>query len=171
MRTHGKIRRKARDYRALSNDPQAGPRPAMKDMPPALVLDTNVVLDWLVFHDASCAALAAALEAGRVRWVATATMRDELAAVLGRGGFERWQPDVDAVLARWDRHTQPADAAPPAPGWVCRDPDDQKFLDLAVHAGAAALLTRDRALLAFTRRAQAAGLWIGRPVDWPHAID
>jgi predicted nucleic acid-binding protein len=138
----------------------------MDDPLPALVLDTNVVLDWLVFRDASCAVLAAAIEAGRVRWLATPAMRDELAAVLARGGFERWSPDLDAVLAGWDRHVVPAEPAPPAPGWACSDPDDQKFLDLAVHARATSLLTRDRALLAFTRRAQPSGLWIGRPADW-----
>jgi predicted nucleic acid-binding protein len=34
----------------------------------------------------------------------------------------------------------------------CRDPDDQKFLDLALACGARALLTRDRALLELGRR-------------------
>jgi uncharacterized protein len=138
----------------------------MKDARCAIVLDTNVVLDWLVFRDASCTPLGAALDADLVRWIATPSMRDELATVLARGGFERWAPDVSAVLARWDRQVQPADPAPPSTGWNCRDPDDQKFLDLAVHARATALLTRDRALLAFARRAAPAGLWIGPPAAW-----
>jgi predicted nucleic acid-binding protein len=133
---------------------------------PLLVLDTNVVLDWLVFRDAAAAPLAAALERGQVRWIATDAMRDELTAVLARGGFERWQPDPAAVLACWQQLAMPADPAPPAPGWSCGDPDDQKFLDLAVHARAAALLTRDRALLEFTRRAASIGLWIGPPAAW-----
>ena len=33
----------------------------MPDMPNAVVLDTNVVLDWLLFRDASCAGLTAPL--------------------------------------------------------------------------------------------------------------
>ena len=133
---------------------------------PVIVLDTNVVLDWLVFRDASTAALGAALDARVARWLATAAMRDELATVLARGGFERWETDVEMVLATWDRRAVTAVPAPPAPGWMCSDPDDQKFLDLAVHARATALLTRDRALLAFARRAAPAGLWIGPPAAW-----
>ena len=35
---------------------------------------------------------------------------------------------------------------------VCRDPDDQKFLELARDCGADFLVTRDRALLVFARR-------------------
>ena len=34
----------------------------------------------------------------------------------------------------------------------CRDPDDQRFLELARDAGAAALVTRDRELLRLARR-------------------
>jgi predicted nucleic acid-binding protein len=52
---------------------------------PSVVLDTNVVLDWLLFNDPSVAKLAAAVVGGRVRWLATAAMRDELTHVLGRG--------------------------------------------------------------------------------------
>jgi predicted nucleic acid-binding protein len=136
-------------------------------IPPLLVLDTNVVLDWLVFRDASSEPLGAALEAGRVRWHATDAMRDELATVLARGGFERWQPDTDRVLGHWDRFAIAAADAPPASGWTCADPDDQKFLDLAVHSRAVALLTRDRALRAFARRAGPLGLWIGPAAAWP----
>jgi len=38
-----------------------------------------------------------------------------------------------------------------APLPACRDPDDQKFLEIARSAGAAALMTRDKALLRLTR--------------------
>lgn len=140
--------------------------PTPEQAPPVIVLDTNVVLDWLVFRDASTAALGAAVDAGAARWLATGAMRDELTTVIARGGFARWEPDVDAVLAAWDRCVVAAEQSPPAPGWNCTDPDDQKFLDLAVHARAAALLTRDRALLAFARRAAPLGLWIGPPAAW-----
>ena len=50
--------------------------------PPAVVLDTNIVLDVFVFNDAACAPLKAALEAGELNWLATPPMRDELARVL-----------------------------------------------------------------------------------------
>ena len=49
----------------------------------AIVIDTNIALDLLVFDDPGCAPLAAALEAGALQWLATAAMRDEFARVLG----------------------------------------------------------------------------------------
>ena len=43
----------------------------------ALVLDTNVVLDWLLFCDERVAALAGAIESGAVRWLCCGPMRAE----------------------------------------------------------------------------------------------
>jgi hypothetical protein len=48
----------------------------------ALVLDTNIVLDLLVFADAAMAPVRTLLDAQRLCWVATPPMRDELARVL-----------------------------------------------------------------------------------------
>ncbi len=39
---------------------------------------------------------------------------------------------------------------------VCSDPDDQKFLELALACGAAYLVTKDRALLELARRSDRA---------------
>ena len=46
---------------------------------PAVVLDTNIVLDVFVFSDAAALPLRQALADGALRWIATAGMRDELA--------------------------------------------------------------------------------------------
>ena len=133
--------------------------------PPAAVLDTNVVLDWLVFRDAGVAPIAAAVEAGRLRWLATARMRDELADVLDRGHLARWQADAGSVLALFDRHATPRPA--PSPSRLhCSDPDDQVFIDLALAAKAPWLITHDRALLALARRARPLGVQILRPGAW-----
>jgi predicted nucleic acid-binding protein len=131
------------------------------------VLDTNVVLDWLVFHDPRCASLAAALQLRRLTWVASAAMRDELAAVLPRPQFARWQPDCAEVLSNFDRFATPC-AAPraAAPALNCRDPDDQMFIDLACALRATWLFSRDRALLALARRARAWDVEITTPQDW-----
>lgn len=136
----------------------------------AVVLDNNVVLDWLVFADRRVAGVAAAVSSGRLAWRATVAMRDELSEVLRRGTLGRWQPaDPAAVLAAWDRHARPM---PPAaslvlPALRCRDPDDQKFIDLAVATGAAALLTRDRALLRLAPAARRVGVAVCAPEAWP----
>lgn len=136
--------------------------------PPAVVLDTNVVLDWLVFHDPSIAPLVAALDTGALCWHATAAMRDELASVLERGGLDAWRPDVAALWGAWDRWSRAAEAvATPHPGSLrCTDPDDQKFIDLALQLHPATLLTRDRAVLRLARHAAAHGVHIATPSAW-----
>ena len=138
-------------------------------LPPAIVLDTNVVLDWLVFADPSSGALAAAIQRHQVRWLATAAMRDELAEVLRRGvGADRGtEPAV--ALDTWDEHVELRQEAPRLPAAIplrCSDADDQKFLDLAHAAGARWLLSRDRAVLRVARRAAAFGIAITVPESW-----
>jgi len=49
---------------------------------------------------------------------------------------------------------------------ICRDPDDQKFLELARDAKAHALITKDKALLKLARKTARVGLFgIIRPED------
>jgi predicted nucleic acid-binding protein len=137
---------------------------------PAIVLDTNVVLDWLLFNDPRSARMAAAIVQHQVQWIVMRAMRDELAAVLQRGLAAARGADVATVLAAWDAHARPCDAPAQLPSAMrlrCSDPDDQMFLDLAHAAGARWLLSRDRAVLRLTRRAASLGLVIATPEDWP----
>lgn len=134
-----------------------------------VVLDTNVVLDWLVFGDPVAASLEAAFAAGRFRWIRTGPMRDELARVVPRDAFARWRPDASAVLGRYDAlaHEQPVPTPLPAHEHLrCADPDDQPFIDLAIARRAHALLTHDRALLRLARRARAFGVLVATPQSW-----
>jgi len=135
---------------------------------PLLVLDTNVVLDWLVFVDARIQPVVDALESGRLRWVACPAMRQELVHMLGHASLARWSPDRPASLAHFDRlaELRPAPAANTHVGLRCSDADDQVFVDLALAEGARWLLTHDRALLRLARRATPRGLRILRPADW-----
>ncbi len=130
------------------------------------MLDTNVVLGWLLFEDPSGVAIGEAIATGHVTWLASAPLRAELAYVLVRG-ISRWPCDVGAVLARFDRH---ATIATPHRSVVhrlkCTDGDDQKFIDLALDHGAFALLSRDRAVLRLARRAQCHGVTISTPDAW-----
>ncbi len=136
--------------------------------PPLLVLVTNVVLDWLLFHDPGCAALHETLVSGAARWIATQAMREELDRVLTRGSLDRWNPNVPALWVEWDRWVNIVPSAPPLPPEVprCTDPDDQKFIDLGIHLSASALLSRDRAVLRCARRARALDLAILTPTAW-----
>lgn len=135
---------------------------------PTLVLDTNVVLDWLLFRDVRCAALAAAISAGHVRWVASPEMRAELEHVLARGIRGDWTVDAAAILHSWDRWATMIDAGdePAPPSMRCTDADDQKFIDLALQVRAQALLSSDRAVLRLARRATAHRLRIMTVESW-----
>ncbi len=129
---------------------------------PRVVLDTNVLLDLWVFADPAVAPLAAALAAGRLQPVRSAATDGELRAVLARPDFGLAAARQDALLADWRTRAE-AVAAPPVTGLRCRDPLDQKFVELAVAAGAGFLVTRDRALLALARRARDRGIAVLAP--------
>ena len=134
-----------------------------------IVLDTNVVLDWLVFGNPSSVPLAAAIMDKQVRWIATAAMRGELTEVLRRGLAAAHGVDVGAMLTTWDACAEPcAEPARSAFSDVlrCTDADDQKFLDLARATGARWLLSRDRAVLRLARRAASLGITICVPERW-----
>lgn len=119
-----------------------------------VVLDTNIVMDLWVFREPAAAALDAAIAGGKVTWLATAAMREELACVLSypQIGARMARAHISArdVLAAFDGHAQLVD---PAPGAAvrCRDPDDQKFVDLAVAHGAL-LLSKDAQVLKLRRK-------------------
>jgi uncharacterized protein len=148
-----------------------GQAPSLRELTPinpvaaAAVLDTNVVLDWLVFRETRVAALAAALERGRLRWLATLPMRAELARMLVHANLRRWSPDVERALATFDRLAEMRASAAPA-RLRCTDPDDQAFIDLALAEPADWLITHDRALLKLARRALPHGVGILTPAAW-----
>lgn len=116
---------------------------------PRVVLDTNIVLDVFVFDEPSLQVLKAALLARQLDWIATPSMRDELQRVLGYPNIVRWLSKTgkraEQVLSEADAHWHmlPESAVASA---RCRDPDDQKFIDLAV-AHTALLLSKDHAVL------------------------
>lgn len=126
------------------------------------MLDTNIVLDLLVFHDPRGAELLAALEGGRLRWLATAPMRGELERVLGypqiHCRLSHHGLSTETVMAAFDARVSLCPVAPKAP-CTCKDPDDQKFIDLAV-AHRAALLSKDKAVRALRKRLERLGVAI-----------
>jgi len=130
-----------------------------------LVLDTNVVLDWLVFGDPRVTLLSQCVSSRQALWLTTPAMRLEFMQVLTRPGMQAWAPDAQAIHRAWADHARMVPVAAAAP-WRCRDLSDQMFLDLAAAHQAQALLTRDRSLLTLARRAGASGLVISTPERW-----
>ncbi len=138
------------------------------DSPPTVVLDTNVVLDWLVFRNPGCAPLTQAIKLRQVRWVATAPMEDELRHVLGCGGLSKWNLDEAMLWESWRLHSEiiaPGSPSGDALRLCCTDPDDQKFIDLAL-TNAQWLISRDRAVLKLANRARRLGVRFATPEQW-----
>ena len=129
------------------------------------VLDTNVVLDLLLFNDPRGQALHQAITAQSLRWIATEPMLDELGQVLRREALAHWGHDSEQVMAEALRLCQLVANSAETSGRVprCTDPDDQMFIDLAWRWPATLLFSRDRALLRLARPARPHGLWIGTP--------
>jgi putative PIN family toxin of toxin-antitoxin system len=133
-----------------------------------LILDTNVVLDWLVFRDATVADLQSALDSGRVEIVTHAPAVDELRRVLAYSRFELAAHEQQEMLARYDSQTRrvtlPAELGGLPAGFPrCRDRDDQHFLTLAYFEPAALLVSKDAAILELTRRVQKFGITVLDP--------
>ncbi|MDN3544380.1 MAG: putative toxin-antitoxin system toxin component, PIN family [Roseateles asaccharophilus] len=139
----------------------------MQTPPDRIVLDTQVVMDWLVFREASIEPLVQAVSDGSLSWIGHPDMLAELRHVLGRGVAAAWAPDLTEIEACFERLCEMQAQTPaPAVRLLCRDPDDQIFIDLALAAGARWLVSRDRAVLALARRARKLGLEILTPAAW-----
>lgn len=132
-----------------------------------VVIDTNIVLDLLVFHDPRCSELRAALESGRLHWLATARMRDELERVIDypqlKSRLGHHKLSAETVLAAFDAWVSFCPVAPKAP-YTCKDPDDQQFIDLAV-AHQAVLLSKDKAVLVMRKRLLKLGVALQLPAS------
>lgn len=137
--------------------------------PITLVLDTNVVIDWLVFNDPFMSPLRDAVVDRQVTVLTSAPATDELKRVLA---YPQLKLDAIRQAAIFDRYvavTSPAllpDAfsianlllPPKFPR--CRDADDQHFFALAWHSNATLLASRDKAVLKLRRKAAKFGVTV-----------
>jgi len=115
------------------------------------------------------------LDGSNWEWIFTSGMRAEFDFVAAKGFGERWPVDAAAVASLWARHGREV-PEPPPPGAAgrlhCTDEDDQKFIDLAISAGAHTLVTRDKALLRLARKAlERHGVRICSPEAWKAGLD
>jgi putative PIN family toxin of toxin-antitoxin system len=140
---------------------------------PRIVLDTNVCLDLFVFGDSLSSHVLAALRSGAVQAVTREDCREEWHRVLHYPQLpidDRLRPAFRDAFDAWIQLLPPEasmvsgdDARLPR----CADPDDQKFLELALASGASWLLSKDKELLKLDRRTRGAGLFAIRlPQLW-----
>lgn len=132
--------------------------------PRPVVLDTNVVLDLLIFNDPDVLLIRTLLDSGAVHWIADQAQRIELERVLH---YSQIAPRVafygktaEGVLAAFDAGVSYVPDAPKI-RFICTDPDDQHFLDLASQHRAL-LISKDKAVLKQRKRvAQTYGATLG----------
>lgn len=145
-------------------------------IPKRIVIDTNVCLDLFVFRDPRWMALHAALKDGNVEAVTRDDCRMEWLAVLEYKHLPLNTDSRPVVAAEFDAlitciSTQELNPRTEIRLPVCKDPDDQKFLEIARDADAEMLITKDKALLKLAKRTARAGLFaIIPPEAWPSDI-
>jgi uncharacterized protein len=114
------------------------------------VIDTNVVLSALLFEKGHVAWLRAAWAQSRCRpLVSTATVAEILRA-LAYPKFKLPAEDREELLGDYLPFAERVEAPRATHLPRCKDPDDQKFLDLAHAGNASILITGDKALLALS---------------------
>ena len=149
---------------------EANPKPSTQKTHPSQpwVIDTNIVLDLWLFEDPATVPLRAALQNGLIAHLATDSMREELSRVLTYPHIVKRmaKSNIQAqdILNHFDEHCVSAEPAAKAP-CTCKDPDDQKFIDLAV-AHAVPLLSKDAAILCMKKRLFQSGVVLN-PTDIP----
>jgi uncharacterized protein len=132
-----------------------------------LVLDTNVVIDWLVFDDPYLTPFREAVLRRELTVLTQPHALDELRRVLAYRALKLDDSRQALILGQYRDRTVviPEDAAT-APEEMpkgfprCRDPDDAPFLSLAWRSKADALVSRDNEVLALRRRAARFGFRI-----------
>ena len=125
-----------------------------------IVLDTNIVLDALLFNDPAAEPVRLGLANKELDWLATQPMRDELDRILAypqiAARLAFYKLSASDVLDKFDQHARLVDIAPKA-SMTCSDADDQKFIDLAVQHRAL-LLSKDGDVISMKKRLEAQGI-------------
>ena len=124
-----------------------------------LILDTNIVLDLLVFQDPRANWIRDGIARGQFELIYSSEMLLELTDVIARPQFAQSTYDQSTVLSSW---TQMAihKPTPPRCPYRCDDPDDQAFIDLAYRYRPSQLLSKDRKVLQMQRTLGEHGVWV-----------
>jgi putative PIN family toxin of toxin-antitoxin system len=135
-------------------------------MKPRLVLDTNVILDLLVFKDRSAEPIQLLLDAKLVDAVRSEASMLELIDVIQRPTFKLSQENQAMILQSWKSYSRLLeDTVIEQAPFTCRDLDDQVFLDMAYSIRPALLLSKDLRVLELRAIAKPHGVEISNQYD------
>ena len=123
-------------------------------MKPTVILDTNILLDILVFDDQRAHPLRVALSNQELDALVTEDTLDELIDVISRPQFsldKQKQAEILLQWQSWSRLVKQSDlqVAP----WKCKDRDDQVFINLAFSFKPSTLISKDKLVLKLAKRA------------------
>ena len=123
-------------------------------MKPVIILDTNILLDILVFDDERAHPLRAALDAELLDAVATDKTFAEFLDVIGREQFSLEKEQQDLIREQWKKWARIiSDEELCQAPWKCKDRDDQVFINLAYSLRPSALISKDKQVLKIAKRA------------------
>jgi putative PIN family toxin of toxin-antitoxin system len=119
-----------------------------------VVLDTNILLDIMVFNDDRAADLKQAILSRSIKPIASQKTLAELVDVISRPHFKLSQAMQVEILQQWHSVISLLDDSQLASApWKCQDQDDQIFLDLAYQLRPAILISKDKAVLEIASQA------------------
>ena len=141
----------------LKNKPKVEPESLMAQRSkPLVIIDTNVWLDILYWHDAQVETLGEKLQSRALTVCVTLETVEELADVISRKQFGLDDLEQRKLVTRVLDQSVLVQT-PPASHVKCRDADDQKFLDLAQSVKADYLITKDKLVLKAGKRLKSLG--------------
>jgi putative PIN family toxin of toxin-antitoxin system len=119
-----------------------------------VVFDTNVLLDLFVFNDFRALHLKQMLIERKIEALATHTTIEEFTDVMARPLFALNTEQQKQITLQWQGLARviPDEVLTKAP-WICQDPDDQIFLDLAYSHKPCTLMSKDNKILCFEKKA------------------
>ncbi|HEV7856164.1 MAG TPA: putative toxin-antitoxin system toxin component, PIN family [Herminiimonas sp.] len=134
-------------------------------IPKRVVLDTNVCLDLFVFRDPRWATLHEALKSGELEAITRDDCRTEWQIVLRYPHLKlddehrlRVAEEFDTLIRCDPMSKAPDEEKIKLP--ICKDKDDQKFLELSRDIQAHVLITKDKALLKLAGKTRRNGLFL-----------
>lgn len=123
-------------------------------------------MDWWLFQHAPLLGLLDLITSGEFQLVGSQATYTELSQVIVRRCFADALAasghSAEQILAIYQQ-TCGTWTSPVTSPWRCGDPDDQKFLDLALAAAPVVLITRDKQLRRHTKSARKQGVRIMTP--------
>jgi len=126
------------------------------------VLDTNVVLDILLFADKNTESIQKSLASGQLLALGHYDTLYEFADVISRSQFKLTESQIKEKLHAWIKLHWLIKEPLPTEGY-CKDHDDDKFFNLAHLCSAQYLISKDKKVLKAKGKAKRFGCIVIKP--------